>query len=215
MKIAKKNEKKDYYYEENIVYKVTFFYTYCVIISTYKIKLNSMEIFMTEFEQRVDFYKQRRARNISIAIMLYILSVVAVIAFPCFLPYRGGILGVLVMLSMIACATGLIVYTAMSIPRDVADVLSKNKGVTKEVIAADGTKTIYREESNPILTSIFNLYWIIVTIIYLSVSFITGAWGITWLIWLIATAIEQALKILFMFNNKKTEKLTETSENLN
>jgi hypothetical protein len=56
------------------------------------------------------------------------------------------------------------------------------------------------------------LYWSIVTIIYLGVSFLTSAWHITWLIWLIATAIEQALKIIFEI--KSTDNKTSDSNNL-
>ena len=158
---------------------------------------------MTEFEEKVEKFRQKKAKNISIAVMLYILSVVAVIAFPCLLPFNGGIIGVLVMLSMIAFATGLIIYTSMTIPRDVANVLSSGAYGSKEIISSDGTKVIYRE--NPIIESILKMYWLIVTIIYLGVSFFTGAWAFTWLIWLIATALEQGIKILLSLNNSSQE----------
>jgi len=158
---------------------------------------------MTEFEEKVEKFRQKKAKNISIAVMLYILSVVAVIAFPCLLPFNGGIIGVLVMLSMIAFATGLIIYTSMTIPRDVANVLSSGASSSKEIISSDGTKVIYRE--NPIIESILKMYWLIVTIIYLGVSFFTGAWAFTWLIWLIATALEQGIKILLSLNNSSQE----------
>lgn len=46
------------------------------------------------------------------------------------------------------------------------------------------------------LRAFFKLYWMMVTIIYLGVSFDTGRWGITWLIWLIAVAVKEAI-ILF------------------
>lgn len=160
---------------------------------------------MTEFEEKVEKFRQKKAKNISIAVMLYILSVVAVIAFPCLLPFNGGIIGVLVMLSMIAFATGLIIYTSMTIPRDVANVLSSGDSVTKEIISSDGTKVIYRENMNPIIESILKMYWLIVTIIYLGVSFFTGAWAFTWLIWLIATALEQGIRILLSLNNSSQE----------
>ena len=61
-----------------------------------------------------------------------------------------------------------------------------------------------------LVNSVKNLYWVIVTIIYLSVSFSTGAWHISWLIWLIATAIEQALTIIFSI--KYDSKNTRNSE---
>jgi hypothetical protein len=58
-----------------------------------------------------------------------------------------------------------------------------------------------------------NLYWVIVTIIYLSVSFSTGAWHVSWLIWLIATAIEQALMILFSINRDSKNTMNSESNN--
>ena len=38
---------------------------------------------MTEFEQQVEAYRQKREKNIAIAVMLYILSVVVLIGFWC------------------------------------------------------------------------------------------------------------------------------------
>lgn len=161
---------------------------------------------MTEFEEKIEKYRQEKAKNISIAVMLYILSVVAVIAFPCFLPVKGGVIGVLIMICMIAFATGLIIYTSMKIPQDVAEFLSEKENVSKEIITKDGKKIIYKKNKDPVLQSLNNLYWLIVTIIYLGVSFLTGAWGITWLIWLIGTAIEQGIKMIFLLKNQNNEK---------
>ena len=161
---------------------------------------------MNEFEQKVEEYRQKKARNISIAVFLYIFSVVSVIGYAVLLPVNGGIVGVLLMLSMIAFATGLIVYTSLTVPKDVASVLSEK---SKEVPKYNGNKA---GEAN-LVDSVKNLYWVIVTIIYLSVSFSTGAWHVSWLIWLIATAIEQALMILFSINRDSKNTMNSESNN--
>jgi len=173
-----------------------------------------VEDFMTELEQKVEIYRQKKAKNISIAVMLYILSVVALIGFTCLIPIRGAIIGFLLMLTMIATATGLIIYTSLTTPKDVADALSGKRSFSKEVVVRDG-QTCKKTVDNSLFESIQKLYWLIVTIIYLTTSFFTGAWGITWLIWLIATAVEQAIKIIFSMNQRTTYETidSEKSEN--
>ena len=169
---------------------------------------------MNDFEQKVENYRQRKAKNISIAVMLYILSVVVLIGFTCLIPIRGAIIGFLFMLVMIATATGLIIYTSMTVPKDVSDVLSGKISYSKEIELAEGTKKVYGQFDNEIYESIHKLFWLVVTIIYLGVSFLTGAWEITWLIWLIATALEQALKIILSLNPKvKYEIKSKKTEN--
>ena len=150
---------------------------------------------MTEFEQQVEAYRQKRAKNIAIAVMLYILSVVVLIGFSCFMTNNGAVLGVILMLAIIACATGLIIYTVMCAPKNVAKVLSENSDKN------DSEK--HSSSENIVLESILKIYWLIVTVIYLGLSFTTGAWAITWLIWLIASAVEIAIKLLFGLDEKK------------
>lgn len=156
---------------------------------------------MTDFDQKLEMYREKKAKNTSIAVMLYILSVVVLIGFSCFFPINGGVIGVLLMLAMIAIATGLIVYTSMTTPKDVAAALD---ATSREVAVSNSGKASLFE-------SISKLYWSIVTIVYLGVSFLTSAWHITWLIWLIATAIEQALKIIFEI--KSSDNQTSDSNN--
>ena len=64
----------------------------------------------------------------------------------------------------------------------------------------------HSSSENIVLESILKIYWLIVTVIYLGLSFTTGAWAITWLIWLIASAVEIAIKLLFGLDEKKYAK---------
>ena len=96
---------------------------------------------MNEFEQKVEYYRQKKAKNISLAVMLYILSVVVLLSFVCF--WGAAILGVISMLTMIAVATGIIVFTVLSIPKDVLHALSENE-YSEIIEEKDGTKVIYK-----------------------------------------------------------------------
>ena len=47
------------------------------------------------------------------------------------------------------------------------------------------------------LDGVIELTAIIFTIIYLLVSFFTGAWHITWILWLVFAAVEAIIKLVF------------------
>lgn len=58
-----------------------------------------------------------------------------------------------------------------------------------------------KNKANPIISVIFSIYWLLVTALYLIISFLSAAWGITWLIWFIAglfhVILQQILSIIF------------------
>lgn len=167
---------------------------------------------MDELKDKADAYKRKNARNIAIAVMMYILGVAILICASIINPAFGSQIGVVILLVFVALGTGLIVYSTMSIPQDVADFMKKNKyyGVT-EIVPEGETESqqkIYRTRS-PLLVSFMKLYWLVVTAIYLCVSFLTYAWNITWLIWIIAAAIEQAIKLIFDINSQKKDNINE------
>lgn len=150
---------------------------------------------------KLDFYRQRRAKNVTISVMLYILSVVALIAITYFPTYFGngdedknGVIGILVMFVMIAIATGLLVYTKLSAPSDVAEQLSKESKNEKHMF--------YAKTNNKKVDAIVKAFMPFVLVVYLAVSFWTGAWHITWIIWLIAAAVRNAI---FAFSNTQSQ----------
>lgn len=118
--------------------------------------------------------KVNSARNIGISVFLYIFSVVWLIFSSTIL--NSPILGFCIFLIIIAVATGIIVYNSI--------VNKKEKHeLTKE------EKTI--KQINEIIS-------IISVIIYFLVSFITMAWHITWIIFIINGLIEEIVKLIFM-----------------
>lgn len=160
---------------------------------------------MTDFEQKIEFYRQRRARNIAVAVFLFIASIPVLIICEELFDYSE--IGVVLMFLMIAAGVGLIVYTALSVPKDVAHEVNEGKfsryNAQNDYSQNANDSNYNNRRDNPkndVYSSISKLYWLIVTIIYLGISFTTMAWHITWLIWLIAGAVEQFFKILFSLN---------------
>lgn len=51
-----------------------------------------------------------------------------------------------------------------------------------------------------ILNNILTIYWIIISAIYLVISFKTMLWGITWIIMVLASVFHFIIKIIFEKN---------------
>lgn len=163
-----------------------------------------------ELKNKIDDFRRIRARNTSISVMLYIISVVFVVGFASISEVFGigdsekfAIVGVICMFLCIAAATGLLIYTHMSMPQDVSQYISKgNSLISKQ----------YGESKNArAIAAFMKLYWCIVLVIYLLVSFSSGKWYITWLIWVIASALKNAIFIFFDANNDEIERISDNS----
>ncbi len=125
-----------------------------------------------EYIEKYNKYKVRFAVLTAIAVCLYILSVV-----PFFLFDNSAF-----MLSgffiMIAVATMLIVFGAMSKPKPAG----RPKVETKE---------------QRLLKQISSIMSGITLVIYLLLSFITNAWHITWIVWVVYGILCEILKLVF------------------
>lgn len=64
-------------------------------------------------------------------------------------------------------------------------------------------KDMEAKYTNKKLRAIMSAFWPTVTCIYLCVSFITGEWGLTWLIWPIAAALTAILKAVFSSSDEE------------
>jgi len=127
--------------------------------------------------------KKRSAIITAIAIALYILCPVPVILL-------HGEIGVMFLFLFVAVATGLLIYN----------------GVTRErYVKTDDTMVEQFKEwkqngkqKNKAVEAILGSFWLIVVCVYIVVSFMTGAWHITWIIFLIAAAVSSLIKGIFM-----------------
>lgn len=123
-------------------------------------------------------YNHKKALFTTIAVMLYILSVVVIIFFSTVL--RSPIVGVCVFFIVIAIATGLLIYIEMTKP--LTNEKKKEKVLTRE-------DRLYKR-----ITSVLALF---VLAIYLIVSFLTMAWGVTWILWIVYVLLTEIIKLGF------------------
>ena len=122
--------------------------------------------------------KKKRALIISIAVFLYFLSIIWIIVSEVsFNLNEGFMVGGFFLLCGIA--TCMLIYQGIVLSTTIA---KKKKEKTVNEKKLDG---------------IIELTAIIFTIIYLLVSFFTGAWHITWILWLVFAAVEAIIKIVF------------------
>ena len=123
-------------------------------------------------------YNHKKALFTTVAVMLYILSVVVIIFFSTVL--RSPIVGVCVFFIVIAVATGLLIYIEMTKP--LTNEKKKEKVLTRE-------DRLYKR-----ITSVLALF---VLAIYLIVSFLTMAWGVTWILWIVYALLTEIIKLGF------------------
>jgi hypothetical protein len=126
--------------------------------------------------------KKRSAVLVSCAIMLYILSVI-----PLFI--LQNVAGLVMLFVFAAIATGMLIYNGMTKIEHVRH---------DETIASE-----FREwrETNKMQKSAFrslsSSLWALIVIVYFLVSFWTGAWHISWLIFFVGFALQNIIKGFF------------------
>jgi len=149
-------------------------------------QLKNRPTYQQGFEKEMLASKKRSALFTSIAVVLYIMSVIPVMLLG---EIGTGIIGVVIMFVMIAIATGLIIYNSMSKPK----YLKKDQTVVEEFKAWKANSV----EKNALYKSICGAMWSIIVVIYFIISFMTMAWHITWVIFLIGSAIQGIIHAIF------------------
>ena len=154
--------------------------------------------FIPEEKQKepVDDFRRKRARNVAVSVMLYFLGIILVAAIPGFTALSdedgnvaaAGLAGTVLMFICWAFATGLLIYTGINRPHSDKEYSGNGSAGKKH--------TGKRHYGNDVLDAVMNVYWLIVLIIYLAVSFVTHAWYITWMIFLIGVAVNKFINAL-------------------
>lgn len=137
----------------------------------------------------VEMEKQHKksAMLVSVSIMLYILSVIPLFIFQ-------NEFGLILMFIIVAAATGLIIYNDMTRP--------KYQKLDDTLVEEFKEWKTTNSKNNSLYKAISSALWLCTTAIYLAISFSTSAWHITWIIFLIAAAIESIIKAMFDLKNK-------------
>ncbi len=117
-------------------------------------------------------YKKRFAILLSVAICLYILSVIP------FIVFESTTLMIVTFFIMIAAATAMIVFGAVSKPKF-------------------GKKAENDLPQNNLYKIICSIMSGVILVIYLLVSFLTGAWYITWVLWIVYAIACEIVKLIF------------------
>ena len=102
------------------------------------------------------------------------------------------------MFLMIAVATSLNVFHGMNKP----ECLRHGERDEDEECDDDGENGAREPQTpkgrrHPAYKAISGALWSLTVVVYLGVSFWSGAWHITWLIWLITTAVDNIIKACF------------------
>ena len=124
----------------------------------------------------------RTAVITALAVMMYIVSVVPLVLF-------NGKLSIVMMLLIVALATGMLVYNNMTKSRS-------HQGDGTVV----GDFISWQERANNgrhILGSLSTILWCLTAVLYFLISFSTMKWWITWLIFPIAAALQTVLTMFF------------------
>lgn len=130
--------------------------------------------------------KKKSARITAMAVMMYILCPVSVIVFG---EIGFEILGIAIMFILIASATGLLIYNNMTKP----DYLKQD-----DILDMDFDKNV-NSKNIKVRKSVESAMWAVIVAIYLLINLITGAWYITWIIFIIGAAIEKVIRAYFEY----------------
>ena len=138
-------------------------------------------------------WKKRSAILVPIAVMLYILSVLPVIVTEEL--HVNDAIGACGFFLFIGIATAIIIFNNMSKPTmDKLDSTIVNE--FKEWKANQEGRKRARKSFNSAL-------WTIIVILYFLVSFSTGAWYITWILFLMGAAAENIIKAIFELHESR------------
>lgn len=129
----------------------------------------------------IEMSRQKTAKITAIAVALYILSPAVLIA------TNGRLIGLFLMFCMAAVATAMLIYNNMSRPKytKVDDTIVEEFKEWKENRDKKG------------LGAINSAIWSLSTTLYFIISFYTGAWHVSWVIFLIAGSATSIVKATY------------------
>ncbi len=125
--------------------------------------------------------RQKKALAMTISIIMYFIAVAWImVSIPVL--EMNPIIATAIFILICGVATCIIIYTSIAYKKEIEKEKEKVPRLQKQI--------------NEIIS-------IIILIIYLLVSFITGAWHITWLLWIVYGLIEEIVKLLFMLRSNE------------
>ena len=155
--------------------------------------ISELEVEAPDSPEYIEFEasRQKSAMLTAIAVMGYILSFLPLIVLELFDSRYSGRIGVPFMFLMIAGATGILVYNNMSKPKYIKGSATMVEEFREWQAGATDKKSMRRAISAAL--------WSIILVLYFVISFWTGAWAVSWIIFPLGVAVEAILNIFFTF----------------
>lgn len=126
------------------------------------------EIVVDNIEEEND-KKNKKARGIATGIVLYITSIAAIVGFSV---VGVPVIGLVLFFIINAIATGIIVYSSIVYKRELTEEEKRIKHI------------------NDIVS-------ICIVILYFVISFLTNAWHITWILFIVCGLLEEIIKLIY------------------
>jgi len=137
--------------------------------------------------------RRRSGMLTAIAVMMYILCVLPLIIMSMFNFRYTAEIGVPFLFVLVAGATGLLIYNSMTKP-------SYNR---QDTLVEEFREWQSDEKDRRALRkAISSALWSITTALYLIISFMTGAWPITWIIFILGGVIESLMNVFFTLKKR-------------
>ncbi len=162
--------------------------------------------YTTEEQETVDKFRIRSAIIKIIAISLFILCwVPLIIIATLFDTDIGATIGVASMMLMISAGVSLLILRPYLRPACMRREKDGGDDDDDDDDDDDGEydKPNVKAKKHPALVIISTILWPLTLIVYFSLSFLTGAWHLTWMLFLIAAAIESVAEAIFALALKR------------
>ena len=147
------------------------------------------------FILKVEKARTKSAMLTAIAVMMYILCVLPLIIMSMVGFAYSDQIGVPLMFLMIAGATGLLIYNGMTQPK---------YGKQQDTVVEEFREWQSDEkERKSLRKAISSAMWSLIVVVYIVVSFWTGAWFITWIIFIMGAAVESLINVFFSIRKRR------------
>ncbi len=173
---------------------VVLFITYSILLSKYEyiekgiVQMNGS---LTEkLKQECDSFMPVFSKSIVLGVMFCIISVIPLVIFSILENEEMTLISVGILLFIVAC--GVFFLVKVGIVKDSYDQMLQRNDYTAE-------KKMAKQK----LDFIAPIYWMIVTIIYLVISFFTNKWNLTWIIWAVAGILFGIISVIIENRAKK------------
>ena len=175
--------------------------------STFDGQIKTEIEFTSEEKEEIERYRVRRGVMNSVAISLYILCWLPLVLLSSLAEALGGnadvmsIIGLAVMMVMIAVATVLMIMKSSIKPVCLKGVKASEYKIDGDNGMGENGKAIKRR--NPVLRAIGAVLWTVAIVAFLLLGTFLNAWHPAWMLFVIATALDNVIEAIFELAGKK------------